>query len=162
MEFYQCVTKCCSGYNHPTKFWLAPISEPPLKISLDDFTRVHFVSSCNYIHPICLFIAFKSLHVDVQVMLATMFWLCSKSSLHMCLLCFPWKHLLHSHTESHSLPLKRCLSQWTINHECRVCRLHHRSVMLNMCVWMVRLFRCQIMRVCVHMTIYAPFDCSHT
>ena len=22
LEFYQCVTNCCSGYNHPPKFWL--------------------------------------------------------------------------------------------------------------------------------------------
>ena len=31
LEFYQCVTKSCSGYNHPPKFWPTPILEPPLK-----------------------------------------------------------------------------------------------------------------------------------
>ena len=63
--------------------------------SLEEFhlmiahTRVHSVRSCEYLHSPCLFIASKSLHADVQVMLATMFQLCSKSLLHMCLLCLP-------------------------------------------------------------------------
>jgi len=65
--------------------------------------QVHSMRSCKSLHSPYLFIASKSLHADVQVMLATMFWLYSKSLLCMCLLCSPWKHLSHSHTESHSL-----------------------------------------------------------
>lgn len=66
-----------------------------------------------------------------------MFWLCSKSSLHVYLLCSLWKHLLHSHTKSHSLSHKRRHVQPMINHKCRACCLHHRLVMFYMCVYMV-------------------------
>jgi len=34
LKFYQYVTKCCSGYNHPPKFFLSFILEPPYQPSL--------------------------------------------------------------------------------------------------------------------------------
>ena len=34
LEFYQCVTKCCSDYNHAPKFCLSFILEPPYQPSL--------------------------------------------------------------------------------------------------------------------------------
>lgn len=154
---------CCSGYNHPSNFGLHQFQSLPWRVHLmTAHNRVHSVNSCEYLHPPCLFITFKSPHVYVQVMLATMFWLCSKSSLHMCLLCSPWKHLSHSHKESYSLSCKHRLDQWSINYECCAYCFHLRSVILNMCVCMVWSFCRQVMWVCVRMITYARFDCSHT
>lgn len=47
---------------------------------------------------------------------------------------FVMKAYIASHMESHSLSHKHCDSRSMINHECRTCRLHHQSVMLNMCL----------------------------
>lgn len=78
----------------------------------------------------------------------------------MCLVYSLWKHLSHSHTESHSLFCKCFLDQWTFNHYFHACRLHRRLVLLNICVWMVWSFFHQVMWACVCMITYASFDCS--
>jgi len=51
---------------------------------------------------------------------------------------------------------------WMIDHECFSCRLQCRSVMFNICIYMVWLFRRQVVRVCSYMITYASFNYSHT
>lgn len=119
-------------------FGLHPFRSLPSEFNLMvAHIQVHSLSSCKSSHPPCLTISPMFLHVDVKVMLATMFWLYSKSSLRVYLLCLLWKHLSHSHMESHSLSRKCYHDRPMINHKCRACRLHRWSVMLSMCVWMV-------------------------
>ena len=90
-------------------------------------------------------------------MLTTMFWLCSKSSLRMWLLCSLWKHMLHSHTESHSLLGKR-LS--IMNDQSRVLRL---SLTLSVShvkhMWMDD-FGCFIIKSCECVLIWSPMHLS--
>ena len=124
MEFYQCVAKCCSSYNHPPKFWPAPISEPPLKSSLDDCTH------SGSLHELVWVFTFALLVHCIQVST------CQCLS-HACDHVLPmikvfasyvlvlslWKHLSHSHTESYKMSHKPHCGRTTINHKGRTCRL---------------------------------------
>lgn len=100
-------------------------------------TWVQPVSSCEYSHPPCLIISPNFLHVDVKFMLATMFWLYSKSSLLVYLLCSLWKHLSQSHIWSNWKSRKHHHDRPRISYKCHDCRLHFWSIMLGMCVWII-------------------------
>lgn len=65
-----------------------------------------------------------------------MFWSCTRSSLHVYMLCSLGKHLLHSHMESYVLSQKHRCGRLMINHKRHACLSHHRSVMLSICVLM--------------------------
>lgn len=85
----------------------------------------------------CLIIPSKKNHVDVNIMLAILLWSYTRSLLCVYMLCFLCKHLSHSHTKSYTLSRKLHHGQPMINHKCRACFSHHRSVMLIICVRMV-------------------------
>lgn len=132
----RCFGTCCSGYKHPQKFWLAPNFEASLAIFPWWLHTLRFTSWVHGSLCICLACSFHpSFCMSV-----------SKSCLQPCFgyaqrlrfMCscydFLWKYLSHSHMESHSLLHKHFHGRSTINYECRTCRLHRRSVMLNMWV----------------------------
>ena len=72
-------------------FGLHLILEPPLRVSLDSSIHSGSLRELVWVFtPPCLIISPKLLHVDVNVMLATMFWSYSSSLLHVYFLCSCW------------------------------------------------------------------------
>jgi len=102
MEFNQCVTNYCSSWNTLQNFGLHSIVEPSLGFSLMFArTQTHPMSPCWVLAPSSLdYSSDIFLHVGHSLMLADMFWPCTKSAF-MCTSCVWFVKIHHSHTQSY-------------------------------------------------------------
>jgi len=163
LEFYYCIAKCCSGYNHPPKYLPAPILEPPLKtftwwLHTPRFTPCDRVSL--YIHLAYLF------HSSICMLMSkSCLQPCSvyaQSLCFICVCCVCHEGICPTHIQSHIHCRASVVSimneQSWVSRSSLVPLVSHVEHVCLM-AWSVRR---QVMWVCVCMITYASFDCSHT
>lgn len=135
LEFYQCVTKCCSDCNTLQNFGLHPISEPPLRVLL--YFYMHLRSLCELVWVLTTTLLDRSTDNFFMLILMSCLWPCpghTQGLCFMCTCCVHYVNIHHAHTRSHihcqanivivlQWPIMRIalLAHMSINHVEHVC-----------------------------------------